>query len=218
MNKVYGAILSPFVRKVLMTLEYKGAAYTVEMVLPFQNDPAYARISPLRKIPGFQDEYVTVSDSTVICDYLDHKYPQPPLYPNNAAERARALWFEEYADTRLQEHLGPGIFFERMVAPGMFKRPPDEDKIRRNMEAMPPHLDYLERELRAAGYLVGAELSIADLSVPSVFLNAHYAEYEVDARRWPKLAAYLKRMWEHPLYVARIEQEKKVLAALAERR
>ena len=61
---------------------------------------------------------------------------------------------------------------------------------------------------------MGEALSIADLSVPSVFLNAHYAGYDVDAKRWPKLAAYLQRLWSHPLYAARREFEKTPLAAL----
>jgi len=214
MNRVYGVVLSPFVRKVLLTLEYKGLAYENEPVRPFVNPPSFARISPLRKIPGFTDEYVTLADSSVICDYLEHKYPQRPVYPGNPAARARALWFEEYADTALQELLGPGLFFPTLVAPVMFKRPVDPEKTRRSIKALEAHQDYLESELGPEGFLLGGELTIADFSVPAVFLNGRYAGYDVDARRWPRLAAYLQRCWEHPLYRHRIEQEAAPLAAL----
>lgn len=212
-NIVYGAPLSPFVRKVIMALEYKRAPYRNEVVLPFRTPDSFARISPLRKIPAFADEHLTVADSSVICDYLEHKYPQPPLYPADPVLRARALWLEEYADTRLQENLGPGLFFERVVAPKLLQRPADEARIQRSMEALPALQDYLEGEV-GDGFLVGSMLSIADLSVPSVFLNANYAGYDVDPARWPKLAGYLHRMWEHPLYVARRQAEQKPLAAL----
>jgi glutathione S-transferase len=214
MNTVYGALLSPFVRKVLMTLEYKDAPYVSEPVRPFKNAEAFAKISPLRKVPAFSDEYITVADSSVICDYLEHKYPQPSLYPKNPVERAKVLWLEEFADTKLQENLGPGLFFEKVVAPVMFKRPCNEELIKKSAALLPALQDYLESQLTGSPFLIGAELSIADLSVPGVFLNGHYAGYDVDTRYWPKLAAYLQGMFAHPLYINRIEQERPLLDAL----
>lgn len=214
MNIVYGVVLSPFVRKVLMTLEYKQVEYQQENVFPFRNSPEFAQLSPLRKIPAFRDEYITVADSSVICDYLERKYPQFPLYPSNPVERARALWLEEFADTKLQEHLGPGLFFERLVARGLLKRPPNLALIENSLKVLPALQDYLEGQLTSSHFLVGTELTIADLSVPSVFLNAHYADYDVDPRRWPKLAAYLQRMFAHPLYATRRESERTPLAGM----
>lgn len=214
MDKVYGAVLSPFVRKVLMVLEHKGVDYDLELVLPFNTPEEYTAISPLRKVPGYADEEVTLCDSSVIADYLEHKYPQSPLYPSQPAQRARALWLEEFADTKLMEHLGPPLFLERIVAPVMMGKTVDEEKVQRSIEAMPPWLDYLEQQLDGKDFLLGSELTIADLSVPSIFLNARYADYDVDAERWPVLAAYLQRMYDHPLYARRIEEEAPVLAGL----
>jgi glutathione S-transferase len=217
MNTVYGAILSPFVRKVLMALEHKGVAYNIEPVRPFRNAESFARISPLRKVPAFSDEYLTIADSSVICDYLENKYPHAPLYPKNPVERAKVLWLEEFADTRLQETLGPGLFFERIVAPVMFKRPADSALIRKSIAALPALQDYLERELTGSQFAIGGALSIVDLTLPGMFLNGRYAGYEVDARRWPKLAAYLQGMLAHPLYARRMEEERAMLEALKPR-
>lgn len=217
MNKVYGAILSPFVRKVLMTLEHKGAAYENEPVRPFVNPESFARISPLRKVPAFSDEYLTVADSSVICDYLENKYPHNPLYPKNPVERAKVLWLEEFGDTRLQETIGPGFFFERIVAPVMFRRAPNETLIRRSLAALPALQDYLEGQLTGSRFAVGATLTIADLTLPSVFLNGRYAGHEVDARQWPKLASYLEGMYAHPLYVDRMGPEREMLEKMKPR-
>lgn len=217
MNTVYGAILSPFVRKVLMTLEHKGAEYRLEPVRPFKNPDSFAAISPLRKVPAFSDEYLTVADSSVICDYLENKYPHAPLYPKNPVERARVLWLEEFADTRLQETLGPGLFFEKVVAPVMFKRTSDAALIRKSIAALPALQDYLERELTGSCFAIGGALSIVDLILPGVFLNGRYAGYAVDAQRWPKLANYLQGMFEHPLYVGRMDDERAMLDALKPR-
>ena len=218
MNTVYGAILSPFVRKVLMALDYKKQSYEKINILPRMTPPEFVRISPLRKIPAFKDDYVELCDSSVICDYLENRYPQPSLYPKSPAERARALWLEEFADTKLFEHLAPGLFFERVVAPVMFRRPPNEALVQQNIRALPPLQDYLEREVvPATGFLLGTDITIADLILPGVFLNASYANYHVDEKIWPRLAAYLKRSWAHPLYQTRIAEEQQLLTAMQAR-
>jgi len=72
---------------------------------------------------------------------------------------------------------------------------------------IPPALDYLETVVPETGWLVDGVFSIADLSVPSFFANARMAKYEVDAQRWPKLAAYLTRAWEHPAWGKRLAAE-----------
>ena len=217
MNIVYGAILSPFVRKVLMVLEHKQIPYQLENILPFRTPADYIRLHPLRKVPAFKDEYTTLADSSIICDYLEHKYPQSPLYPKTPVERAKALWFEEYADSHLHPLLGPGLFLERLVAPILQKRKPNEEVIAKSLKALPAVQDYLESQVPSSGFLIGADLTIADLILPGVFLNAKYAGHEVDARNWPRLAAYLKRMHTNPLYVTRVEQERVVLDGLRPR-
>ena len=79
---VHGASGSPFVRKVLVALAIKELPYEQIQQLPFIKDPEYRKINPLGKIPTLQDGDLTICDSTVICEYLEDAYPQPPLYPN----------------------------------------------------------------------------------------------------------------------------------------
>jgi glutathione S-transferase len=214
MNKVYGVLLSPFVRKVLMTLEVKQQRYETVTVMPGSSKPAFRAISPMGKIPAYEDEYLSLCDSSVICQYLEDKYRSPAIYPHNPRDKARALWLEEYADTKLMELLGGGFFFELLVAPRLMGRPADHNKVRASIRALPPFLTYLEKQIHGPNYLVGAQLSIADLSVPSVFINAHYAGYKVDTFSYPKLSAYLNTMWRHPLYEKRFEAEKEIAAGL----
>src|SRR5277367_6782761 len=97
---VYGANVSPFVRKVRIVLAEKGAEYKLEPVTPFSPPPDFLAISPMKRIPVLRDtdlpEPNTLPDSSAIADYLEHKHPTPPLYPRDAFARAQALWFEEY--------------------------------------------------------------------------------------------------------------------------
>ena len=208
MRKVIGIPLSPFVRKVLLTLEFKGLDYELDPATPLNPPDGFRRISPLGKIPGYIDDALEISDSSVICQYLEERHPEPSLYPRDPAQRARARWLEEYADTKLLEVLGPPLFFERVVKPRFLKQPTDEDRVAANIaNGIPPALDYLETVVPETGWLVDGIFSIADLSVPSFFANARMAGYEVDAQRWPRLAAYLARAWEHPAWGKRLAAE-----------
>ncbi|HEX4974537.1 MAG TPA: glutathione S-transferase family protein [Pseudomonadales bacterium] len=215
MTTLYGAILSPFVRKVLMFLEIKGIPYELQNVAPGAMPEGYETIHPLKRIPALKDDWVTLADSSVICDYLEHRYPAPALYPKEIVQRAKALWLEEYADTKLVEVLGRPVFYKRIITKGMLGQSIDEQEIAAHIEKfVPPVFDYLETQVPEQGYLIGTALSIADISVTSHLINAAYANLPVDAGRWPKLAAYYQRMTQTPAFQARLAHDEKLLSRL----
>ncbi len=212
---VYGANISPFVRKVRVALAEKGLAYTLEPINPFNPPEGFVEISPLKRIPAFRDtdlpEPNTLSDSSVICDYLEHKFPKPALYPSDPYLRARALWFEEYADSAVAQCIGRGLFFERVVKK-MLRQTPDEGVCKKTLEKTLPSLfDYMEKELGANDYLVGNMFSIADISVGTMLVNFDHAGEMVDAARWPKLAVYGARLLQRPSFKALIDEERPVV-------
>ncbi len=214
MTIVHGAPLSPFVRKVLITLEYKGVDYENNPVIPGAGDAAFQAISPLGKVPVFEDEYLTVPDSSVICNYLDERYPQPSIYPSSPVEKARALWFEEYADTKLVELLGGGLFFELLVAPKLLGRATDDKKVKQTLKALPRFLGYLESQVQKNNFIIAGQFTIADITVTSMFINAQYAGYSVDTHYWPKLAAYLEFVKEQHVFKHRLDEEQEMFKGL----
>ena len=103
---VYGVNASPFVRKVRVFLAEKGIAYELDPVIPVNVSAEFRKMSPLGKVPAFRDGDRTLSDSSIICAYLERMHPQPALYPADAYDYARALWFEEYGDGGLSGVIG----------------------------------------------------------------------------------------------------------------
>ncbi|HEX4860949.1 MAG TPA: glutathione S-transferase family protein [Rhizomicrobium sp.] len=209
---IYGSTVSPFVRKVRVVMAEKGLAYSIDPVSPFRAPPDFRDISPLGRIPAFRDSDLPepnhLCDSSVICDYLEHKYPTPALYPSAAYDRARALWFEEYADSILAETTGRGFFFERVVKK-ILKSETDEALCQKTLtEKLPPLFGYLEAQIGDGEYLVGGMFSIADIAVATMLVNFEHAGGEIDAARWPKLAAYVKRIHARPSFKACIEEER----------
>ncbi len=192
--KIIGSYLSPYVRKVLVVLDLKGLAYEIDPIIPFLGDERFSKASPLRRIPVLIDDKLTLCDSSVICQYLEERYPQPALYPADVAARARARWLEEYADTRMGEVFIWQLFNQVAINPYVWGVKTDEAALEKTLsEEMPQVLDYLETQLPRDGYCCG-ELSIADISVAAFFRNAAFSRYSVDAGRWPATAAFVERV------------------------
>ncbi len=84
-TRIIGSYLSPYVRKVLVCLDLKGVSYEIDPIVPFYGNDEFARLSPVRRIPVLIDDAVTLSDSTVICEYLEERYPEPSLFPQGPA-------------------------------------------------------------------------------------------------------------------------------------
>jgi glutathione S-transferase len=215
---VYGANLSPFVRKVRIVLAEKGLKYEQEQVSPFQPPPTFLEISPLKRIPVLRDtdlpEPNTLPDSSVICDYLERKFPTPALFPSDPFQRARALWFEEYADSVLAQACGAGVFFERIVKK-FIRQQPDESVVAATLkDKLPPLFSYLDKEIGTKKYLVGDAFSIADISICTMLVNFEHAGETVDAARWPNLARYVGEVHARPSFKACIDEEAPIVKSV----
>jgi glutathione S-transferase len=195
---IIGSYVSPYVRKVLACLNLKGVAYEVDPITPFFGNDEFRRLSPLCRIPVLIDGDFSVSDSSVICAYLDETYPGHPLFPSEPQGRARARWLEEFADTRLGDLFIWSLFYQKVVHPLVWGVPGDEERIRTALDSeIPRSLDYLEGELPAHGFLFG-EIGVADISLASFFRNASYAGFSTDAEQWPRTSAFVERTLAHP--------------------
>ncbi len=208
---VYGSSLSPFVRKLLAVADEKGLVLEVHPTAPNSTDPAFRETSPFGKIPGFRDGAFAISDSSAIIAYLEAVQPQPAMIPPEPKLRARTVWYDEFADTILTPTLAK-MFFNRVVSPKFFGRPGDLDAAdKAEHEEAPPLMTYLEGVIPASGYLVDDRLTLADLAVASPFVNALHAGYQVDAKTWPKTAAYVAALHARPSFAVNIAAEKAML-------
>ena len=211
MLTVYGAALSPFVRKVLMVLEYKGMAYDLVPVFPGSDDPDFVKMSPLKKIPAIDHDGFTISDSSVICRYLEQIHPDKPIYPADPKAQAQACWLEEFGDSVLINGCAT-IFQERMLKPKFLGQEGDEANAQKTIDSvLPPLLTYLESKVPEKGVLIGDHISIADISIITCFVQAKYGNYEVDASRYPKLRAYIDRCNTNEILQKLVAKEKEML-------
>jgi glutathione S-transferase len=176
----------------------KGLDYQVDPITPFFGNDEFSRLSPLRRIPVLIDGDIVLSDSSVICAYLDEAYRGYALLPEGPGDRARARWFEEYADTRLGDLFIWGLFYQKVVRRLVWNEEPDAERVAKVVaEDAPAALDYLESELPESGYLCGP-LGLADIALTSFFVNASYAGFTADPARWPKVARFVDAVLAEP--------------------
>src|SRR6187455_517851 len=103
MLTLYEHPLSPYAQKCKIALYEKGVEF--EAVLPdllsarrSSNDLAAA--NPRQEVPALIDGDTAIFDSTIILEYIEERWPSPPLLPKLPAERARVRMIEEVVDTQ----------------------------------------------------------------------------------------------------------------------
>lgn len=210
--KIYGFPLSPFVRKVMVVAQEKGVESELVPASPMQPTDEFLAASPYSKIPAIDDGGFKLADSTAIAVYLDAKHPEPALLPAEAEARAKAVWFDEVADTVVMAAGGP-MLFNRLVGPKFLGQEGDEAAAQAAEEAITGRLGYIERTLGQDGWLDGA-FSLGDIALASALRSFAYADWKLDEAAFPKTAAWYGRVTARPAWQAVAETERQVMASV----
>jgi glutathione S-transferase len=183
-----------------VVLEEKSIAFDWIPVVPHSTNAEFNAISPLGKIPAYQDDKVALCDSSAISFYLEKAHPLPALYPADAVNAGRALWLEEFADTALIDAMRV-VFTEAWLKPYLLGETGDDALVKQALEVqLPPLLNYLEAQMTENDWMVGGQFSIADISVASGWWNMQLAGYAPDNVLYPKLASHAQRALSRPSF------------------
>lgn len=206
MLTVHGSPVSPFVRKVLVLLTEKGVDFDVNPISPFPAPKEHLEISPTGKIPAITDGDYSLPDSSAICGYLERKYPEKNIYPVNAEDYGRALWFEDYADNELVS--ATAAFFFQKIAVKLMGREPDEEAIQKIRDrAEPKVMPYLEKEIGSKEFIVGDQFTIADISITCQFIQRLYAQEAIDDVKFPNINRYINKHMRRDSFKALINKD-----------
>lgn len=114
---------SPYAMSVFVALTEKQLPFeirTLDLDAGANNDPDYARTSLTQRVPTLIDRGFALSKSSAIAEYLDDTFPNPPIFPADRQQRARArqvqAWLRSDFMPVRQERPTPTIFYGRPVA------------------------------------------------------------------------------------------------------
>jgi glutathione S-transferase len=204
MITLYSGPLSLFSRKVEIALREKGLPFQ-RVVVPFNQttgyDPRHPEVmalNPKGQVPIITDCGVVLYDSTVILEYLEDAYPQPPLYPQSPAERARCRLDELYADEILFGALKPLMHRTGPPATDRDRRVALEADALIAEDLLAEHYAVLDQRLAGRNYFGGA-LSAADIALfMSVLFALRLGGPPLDDHR--DLAAWFARLKARPAF------------------
>jgi glutathione S-transferase len=196
--KIYSGPLSMFGAKAEIAAHEKGIEFDLEMVAFSQaagyapKHPEVLRINPKRQVPVLLDDGLEIFDSTQVFEYLEDRFPEPPLWPREPAERARA---------RLLELKSDEVFFPhviRLMGLGGDRARPEWSQARDGLTAF---YDAMEHQLAGRDWLAGP-YGYADIAFfMAQFFAARHAVPMTRAQ--PQLNAWRMRVAQRPA-VARV--------------
>lgn len=164
MITLYEHPLSPYAQKCKIALSEKGLAFdaVVPDFISGEVLPEFLEANPRAEVPALIDDGVAVFDSTIILEYLEDRWPEPPLLPASAAERARVRMIEDVADT----HYDAVNWGQMEVL--VFKRATDDLAARLLAGAAEQTTrlqTWLDRQLGEREWFNGAQFGWGDLAV-----------------------------------------------------
>ena len=197
--KLYSGPLSLFTAKVRIALAEKGLPYErVEVAWSLEHryephHPEVAALNPKGQVPVLIDGELAVYDSTLIFEYLEDRYPNPPLYPSDVAGRARCRQLEAAVDEILFPHVWT-LIDQGFYPAGQGRR--DETRLASARAGIARFCEERDKELADRAWLCG-DFSVADIG-SIVMLNAAASLGATAAAEQANLRAWIERTQARP--------------------
>lgn len=207
--ELYWGSGSPFAWRVMLTLAVKRVTYQ-STLLEFSKGEhkasGFLKLNPRGKVPVLKDNDFVLNESLAIMAYLDKKYPEPPLFGTSPQETG-LIW---RAVMEIEAYLLSAG--DKVIRPIFFGKGLDEtEKIQEAAQTVRQELQRIERELSGSTWLVGKQISAADISLfPLVQTILRAAGKDAAkplnlellplADTFPNLSAWVKRIEALPGY------------------
>lgn len=194
MIKLYDFKSSPNSQRVKVVLEEKKLPFEIvpiDLRKGEQKTPEFLKLNPYGKVPVLTDGDTVLYESCIINEYLDEKYPNPPLMPADLGKRAKARILIDYGLAHLD---GP----YQKLRQELMKDPKEQSEpvIEAAKNDLRKLLQRFENEIGDQPYLLG-EFSLADADLITRFTRLEGFGVLPDPSL-PRLSKYLERMKERP--------------------
>ncbi len=199
MRRLYHQPLSPFCRKIRLVLGEKKIEVELVEEKPWEKRMDYLRQNPSGKVPMLKIDDLTLAESPAIFEYLEEVYPDPPLLPKGAAERAEARRLASWFDDKFHHEVTVNLLYERVNKRLARSGHPESARIKEGARNIKYHLDYIGWLMEGRRWLAGDQLSIADFSAAAQLSSLDYIG-DVDWSRNQSLKDWYAKVKSRPAF------------------
>ena len=199
MIRLYHFPLSPFCRKVRLTLAEKKLEVELVEERYWEPTPDFLRRNPAGKVPVLKIDAKVMSESQAICEYLDESNPNPPLMPRDADTRYEVRRLCAWFDDKFHNEVTSKLLYERVHKKLMGQGYPDSKNVKSGAARIKYHLDYLGWLLDQRRWLAGNEMTLADFTAAAHLSSLDYIS-DVDWHRSPAVKDWYAKIKSRPSF------------------
>lgn len=164
MNRLYHVPLSPFCRKVRLTLAEKRIEVELVEERYWEQQPDFLRRNPAGKVPVLRMESRLMSESQAICEWLEEAYPTPALMPRDVDARYEVRRLCNWFDDKFHNEVTSKLLYERVNRKVQGTGYPDSKAVKFGAQRIKYHLDYMAWLLDQRRWLAGDSMTLADFA------------------------------------------------------
>lgn len=175
MRTLYHIWLQPFSRKVRVLLAEKGLDFNLEIEKVWERRTEFLALNPAGDVPVLvEPDGTTLSNSSVICEYLEEMYPDNSLLGDNPAQRAEVRRLVGWFDVKFNREVTDNLFGEKMMKRVLHLGEPHGPSVRAGHANIHYHLDYIGFLTERRRWLAGDDFSLADIAAASHLSSIDY--------------------------------------------
>ncbi|QDY69951.1 glutathione S-transferase family protein [Qingshengfaniella alkalisoli] len=199
MIRLFHSPLSPFCRKVRLTLSEKRIDVDLQEEKYWEKSAEFLRRNPAGKVPVLQIDGITMSESTAICEYLDEVYPTPSLLPRDPRERYEVRRLVGWFDDTFYREVTTKILTERVIKKLVGQGYPDSRNVKEGVQKIKFHLDYMANLLDHRRWLAGDVMTLADFTAAAHLSCLDYTS-DVDWNRSAVVKDWYAKIKSRPAF------------------
>ena len=199
MAKLFHVPLSPFCRKVRLSLAEKKIEVELVEERYWEQDPDFMKRNPAGKVPVLRIDGITMSESAAICEYIEETRPDPALMPADPVARAEVRRIVSWFDDKFHHEVTSKLLYERVNKKVMKQGYPDSTNVKAGAKAIKYHLDYMAWLLDHRRWLAGDVMTLADFAAAAPFSALDYTS-DVDWNRSEVVKDWYAKIKSRPAF------------------
>ncbi|MEM7520327.1 MAG: glutathione S-transferase family protein [Pseudomonadota bacterium] len=199
MARLFHVPLSPFCRKVRLSLAEKKIEVELVEERYWEQDPDFMRRNPAGKVPVLRLDGIMMSESAAICEYIEETRPDPALLPGDAAGRLEVRRLVDWFDDKFHREVTSKLLYERVNKKLMKQGYPDSANVKAGAKAIKYHLDYLAWLLDHRRWLAGDKMTLADFAAAAHLSALDYIS-DVDWNRSDVVKDWYAKIKSRPAF------------------